>query len=268
MPDPIKSGTSKLASGKSAPVKPAAGKRTVVVTGGSRGLGLAIARRLAATGYDVVAIARKMSDPLSGAMREKIPGAGSINFVAFDLGDTKDIPKLARTLRQQFGSVYGLVNNAALGTDGLLANMKNSQIEELLRVNTLAPVLLSKYLVRSMMADGGGRIVNVTSIIGFTGYSGLSVYGATKASMIGFTRSLAREVGRLGINVNAVAPGFLDTEMTQGLADEQRQQVARRSALRRLVDVDDVADAVEFLMGDKAKSITGTVLTVDAGSTA
>jgi 3-oxoacyl-[acyl-carrier protein] reductase len=146
--------------------------------------------------------------------------------------------------------------------------MKNSQIEELLRVNTLAPVMLSKYVVRSMMADGGGRIVNVTSIIGFTGYSGLSVYGATKASMIGFTRSLAREVGRLGINVNAVAPGFLDTEMTQGLAGEQRLKVARRSALRRLADVDDVADAVEFLMGDKARSITGTVLTVDAGSTA
>jgi 3-oxoacyl-[acyl-carrier protein] reductase len=196
------------------------------------------------------------------------PGTGSLDFVAFELGDTQGIPKLARTLRQQFGPVYGLVNNAALGTDGLLANMKNSQIEELLRVNTLAPIMLSKYLVRSMMADGGGRIVNVTSIIGFTGYSGLSVYGATKASMIGFTRSLAREVGRVGINVNAVAPGFLDTEMTQGLADEQRQQVARRSALRRLVDVDDVADSVEFLLGDKAKSITGTVLTVDAGSTA
>jgi 3-oxoacyl-[acyl-carrier protein] reductase len=200
-------------------------------------------------------------------MQEKA-GAGSLDFVAFDLGDTQGIPKLARTLRKQFGAVYGLVNNAAVGTDGLLANMKNSQIEDLLRVNTLAPIMLSKYVVRSMMADGGGRIVNVTSIIGFTGYSGLSVYGATKASMIGFTRSLAREVGRLGINVNAVAPGFLDTAMTQGMDDDQRKQVARRSALRRLADVDDVADAVEFLMGDKAKSITGTVLTVDAGSTA
>jgi 3-oxoacyl-[acyl-carrier protein] reductase len=243
-------------------------KRNVVVTGGSRGLGLAIACRLSAAGYGVIAVARKMSDQLSGAMQAKGAGKGSLDFLAFDLADTQGIPKLARTLRKQFGPVYGLVNNAALGTDGLLANMKNSQIEELLRVNTLAPIMLSKYLVRSMMADGGGRIVNVTSIIGFTGYSGLSVYGATKASMIGFTRSLAREVGRLGINVNAVAPGFLDTEMTQGLADEQRQQVARRSALRRLVDVDDVADSVEFLLGDKARSITGTVLTVDAGSTA
>jgi 3-oxoacyl-[acyl-carrier protein] reductase len=244
-------------------------KRNVVVTGGSRGLGLALSRKLSAAGYGVIAVARKMSDQLSGAMKESgKSGVGSLGFVAFDLGDTPGIPKLARTLRKQFGPIYGLVNNAALGTDGLLANMKNSQIEELLRVNTLAPIMLSKYLVRSMMADGGGRIVNVTSIIGFTGYSGLSVYGATKASMIGFTRSLAREVGRLGINVNAVAPGFLDTEMTQGLADEQRQKVAGRSALRRLADVDDVADSVEFLLGDKAKSITGTVLTVDAGSTA
>jgi 3-oxoacyl-[acyl-carrier protein] reductase len=264
MPDPIKPGPVKPDLINPDPIK-----RNVVVTGGSRGLGLAIARRLAAAGYGVVAIARKMSGQLSGAMQEnRSSGAGSLDFVAFDLGDTQGIPKLARTLRQQFGSVYGLVNNAALGTDGLLANMKNSQIEELLRVNTLAPIMLSKYVVRAMMADGGGRIVNVTSIIGFTGYSGLSVYGATKASMIGFTRSLAREVGRLGINVNAVAPGFLDTEMTQGLAGEQCLQVARRSALRRLVDVEDVADAVEFLMGDKAKSITGTVLTVDAGSTA
>jgi len=135
-------------------------------------------------------------------------------------------------------------------------------------VNTLSPIVLTKYVVRSMMADGGGRIVNVASIIGFTGYSGLSVYGATKASMIGFTRSLAREVGRMGVNVNSVAPGFVDTEMTQKLEDEQRQQIARRSALRRLPDIDDVAHAVEFLLGEQSKSITGTVLTVDAGNTA
>jgi 3-oxoacyl-[acyl-carrier protein] reductase len=128
--------------------------------------------------------------------------------------------------------------------------------------------MLTKYVVRHMMADGGGRIVNVASIVGFTGYSGLSVYSATKASLIGFTRSLAREVGRCGVTVNAVAPGFLDTEMTQGLEGERREQVVRRSALRRLPEVDDVADAVEFLLGSKAKSITGTVLTVDAGNTA
>jgi 3-oxoacyl-[acyl-carrier protein] reductase len=119
-----------------------------------------------------------------------------------------------------------------------------------------------------MMSEGEGRIVNVASIIGFTGYSGLSVYAATKASMLGFTRSLAREVGRLGVNVNAIAPGFLDTDMTQGMESEEREKVARRSALRRLPEVDDVANAVEFLLGEGARSITGTVITVDAGSTA
>jgi 3-oxoacyl-[acyl-carrier protein] reductase len=119
-----------------------------------------------------------------------------------------------------------------------------------------------------MMADGGGRIVNVASIAAFTGYSGLSVYAASKSAMIGFTRSLAREVGRLGVNVNAVAPGFIETEMTQGVDDERRQQIARRSALRRLPCVADVAGSIEFLLGDKARNITGTVLTVDAGTTA
>lgn len=243
--------------------------RNVIVTGGSRGLGLAIAKKLSLVGYDVIAVARRTNDQLAGAMKAvERAKAGTLAFVPFDLNNVDGIPELVRNLRKQFGPVYGLVNNAGLGTDGLLGIMPNPQIEQLIRVNTLAPIMLTKYVVRSMMSERGGRIVNVASIIGYTGYSGLSVYGATKASMIGFTRSLAREVGRLGINVNAVAPGFIATDMTQGLEGEQRDQVARRSALRRLADADDVADAVEFLLGDKAKSITGTVLTVDAGSTA
>jgi len=243
--------------------------RNVIVTGGSRGLGMAIARRLTGAGYRAIAVARKETNQLTSAIEEADrDNPGSLHFVPFDLAVIEDIPKFVKTLRKDFGPIYGLINNAAIGFDGVLALMPNSQIEQLVRLNTLSPIVLTKYVVRSMMADGGGRIVNVASIIGFTGYSGLSVYGATKASLIGFTRSLAREVGRAGVNVNAVAPGFLDTEMTQGLDGEQRQQIARRSALRRLANIDDVADAVEFLLGDKAKSITGTVLTVDAGNTA
>jgi 3-oxoacyl-[acyl-carrier protein] reductase len=191
-----------------------------------------------------------------------------LHFVPFDLADTQAIPDLVKRLKKEFGAPYGLVNNAAIGTNGLLATMHNSQIEDLLRLNTMSPIILTKYAVRSMMSEGTGRIVNISSVIGFTGYSGLAVYGATKASMLGFTRSLAREVGRLGINVNAVAPGFMDTEMTSALADEERGKVANRSALRRLPEVEDVASAVEFLLGDGARNITGTVLTVDAGSTA
>jgi 3-oxoacyl-[acyl-carrier protein] reductase len=243
--------------------------RTVLITGASRGLGLGIARKLVAGGYDVIAVARKDNKELNAAIAEaKRAKKGVLHFVAFDLGETDKIPEFVRDLRKRFGPLFGLVNNAALGLDGALSLMHNSQIEELIRVNTLSPIVLTKYVVRAMMSDGAGRIVNVASIIGFTGYSGLSVYGATKAAMLGFTRSLAREVGRLGITVNAVAPGFLDTDMTHGLAGEQRAQVVRRSALRKLAGVDDVANAVEYLLSDKAQSISGTVLTVDAGATA
>ena len=243
--------------------------RNVVVTGGSRGLGLAIVRRLTADGYRALAVARQMNDQLASAMAEADQSRpGSLHFIPFDLADVQDIPELVKKLRKEFGPIYGLVNNAALGLDGALALMHNSKIERLIRLNTLSPIVLTKYVVRHMMADGGGRVVNVSSIIAFTGYSGLSVYGATKASMIGFTRSLAREVGRMAVNVNSVAPGFMDTEMTQGLDPEQRQQIARRSALRRLPNIDDVTNAVEFLLSEKANSITGTVLTVDAGTTA
>jgi 3-oxoacyl-[acyl-carrier protein] reductase len=241
----------------------------VIVTGGSRGLGLGIARRLTAVGYRVIAVARKENSELTAAMQEaELANPGSFHFVPFDLSDIDGISNLVSALRKNFGAIYGLVNNAGISFDGILALMPTSQIEQLVRINLLSPIVLSKYVVRFMMADGGGRIVNLASVTAFTGYSGLSVYGATKSSIIGFSRSLAREVGRTGVNVNSVAPGFIETDMTHGLKDEQRQQIEKRSALRRLAGVEDVANAVEFLLGDRAKNITGTVITVDAGNTA
>ena len=243
--------------------------RNVIVTGGSRGLGLAIARRLAAGGYNVLAVARKTSEPLEEAMRDaEREGRGAIRFAALDLEKVDAIPEFARWVRKEHGPVYGLVNNAGIGTGGMLATMHNSEIERLIRLNTLSPILLTKYVVRAMMADGKGRIVNMSSITGSTGFNALSVYGATKAALIGFTRSLAREVGRVGVTVNAVAPGFIDTEMTAGLEAGGRDQIARRSALRRLAEAEDVARAVEFLLGDGGRNITGTVMTIDAGNTA
>lgn len=243
--------------------------RSVLVTGASRGVGLAIARNLAGAGYQVAALARGQSEALTAAIEEtKAAQRGSLDFEPFDLNDLEAIPALARRLKHRFGAFYGLVNNAGLGTDGLLTNMHLTQIEALVRLNTVAPIVLTKHILRSMMLEREGRIINVSSIIAQTGYSGLSVYGATKASIIGFTKSLAREVGTLGVTVNAVAPGFLDTEMTSSLGEHARGQVVRRSAMRRLAEVDDVANAVAYLLGESARNITGAVLTIDAGATA
>ncbi|MBR1155832.1 SDR family NAD(P)-dependent oxidoreductase [Bradyrhizobium sp. JYMT SZCCT0428] len=239
----------------------------VLVTGGSRGIGLAIARRLAASGdYNVVAVARRESEELGQAIREA--GADRLHFRAFDLGQTDKIPTFVKELRDAFGAIYGLVNNAGISSEGLLANTRNSEIEALIRLNVLSPIVLTKYVVRHMMADGAGRIVNISSIIATTGYNGLSVYGASKAAAGGFTRSLSREVGKLGITVNAIAPGFVDTELTKSLDDDGRRRIAGRSALRRLPEADDIASMVEYLLGEGGRNITGTVLTVDAGNTA
>ncbi len=243
--------------------------RNVIVTGGSRGLGLAVTSTLARAGYQIVAIARTESPELraaaESATREQ---RGAIHFRGCDLGVVASIGPLVASLRKEFGPLYGLVNNAGVGTHGLLSMTRDDELESLVRLNTLAPIILTKYVVRSMMVERTGRIVNMASIVASTGYSGLAAYAATKASLVGFTRSLAREVGQLGITVNAIAPGFVDTEMTRGMSEEERARIERRSALRRLAGADDVAAAVEFLLSDKAKNVTGTTLTVDAGSTA
>ena len=146
--------------------------------------------------------------------------------------------------------------------------MLDRDIQRLIQLNTVSPIMLTKYVVRSMMTQREGRIVNIASVVAFTGYSGLAVYSATKASLIGFTRSLARDVGQLGITVNAIAPGFIETEMTHELNEAQRQQIARRSAMKRLADPIDIARSIEFLLGDGGRNITGTTLTIDAGNTA
>ena len=239
--------------------------QNVIVTGGSRGLGLAMTRTLVAAGYRVIALARSNTPELAAAADS---GSGAVEFRACDLSNLEQIGPLVKALRADFGPFYGLVNNAGLGTGGLLGTMRDQDIERLIQLNTVSPILLSKYVVRSMMAQREGRIINIASIVAATGYSGLSVYSATKAALIGFTRSLAREVGQLGITVNAIAPGFISTEMTNDLDESQREKIARRSAMKRMADPIDVARGVEFLLSEGARNITGTTLTIDAGNTA
>ncbi len=238
--------------------------KTVLVTGGTRGLGLAISKRLVNNGYRVIVMGRKCS----AECENWIAATENADFELYDLADTAGIHGFSQHITKKYGRLYGLVNNAALGLDGVLATMHESDISRVIRVNVEAPILLTKYLLRPMLINRKGRVINISSIIGSTGFKGLAVYGATKAAMNGFTKSLSREVGKAGITVNSVAPGYMSTDMTEGLQGEKLESIKRRSPLGQLAHVDDVASMVSYLMSDEAKMITGAVMTVDAGSTA
>lgn len=237
--------------------------RTILVTGVSRGLGLAIAERLVAEGYRVIGLSRGVGD-YAGLMARAPERA---LFQRFDISDIGAIAHVAHNLLKAHGPFYGLVNNAGIGLDGVLATMHSSDIERVLTTNLLGPITLTKYVSRTMLSHGEGRIVNISSIIASTGFHGLSVYAASKAGLEGFTRSLARELGKLKITVNCVAPGFMETEMTSGLAENKLDSIRRRAPLG-LPLTSDAAGAVVYLLSDDGARITGTVLTVDGGSTA
>ncbi len=241
--------------------------KNVLVTGGTRGLGLAVAERLAGEGYHVIAAGRRLSPQLADLVARDWP-SGKVEFAEMDLAQMEAIHPFVRELTGAHGPLYGLVNNAALGHDGVLATMHEREIAELVNVNVVAAIYLAKYACRSMLLERTGRIINIASIIASTGYSGLSVYAATKAALVGFTRSLAREVGKAGITVNSVSPGYMQTDMTAEMPQDKLETIRRRSPLGRLAGVQDVAEAVAFLMSERAAMITGIDMKVDAGSTA
>ena len=239
--------------------------KIVIVSGSTKGLGLALSKQLVEQGYVVVGVSRSNSKEFSELMSNH---AGFAFFHAFDFFNTDKIADLVKDIVKMHGRPYALINNAAMGHDGVLATMHENDIHHLIKVNIEAPILLTKYASRSMLLNRVGRIVNVGSIIGSTGFNGLSVYGATKSALGGFTKSLARELGRVNVTVNTLAPGYMETDMTKGLHGAKLQSITRRSPLGRLASVDDAAQAILFLLSDAAGSITGSTITVDAGSTA
>jgi len=239
--------------------------KIVVVSGGTKGLGFAIASNLLNDGYRVIIIGRSTNDNVE-QLAQKYPT--QLILELFDFNDTASIHGLCTTLVKQYGRPYALINNAALGHDGVLATMHDTQISELIRVNVEAPILLTKYLIRPMLINQCGRIINISSIIASTGFNGLAVYGASKAALSGFTKSLCREVGKAGITVNTIAPGYMETEMTSALTGDKLAAIKRRSPLGKLAKSCEVAQAVNYLLSDAASSITGSTMTIDAGSTA
>ena len=239
--------------------------KNVLVTGAARGLGLAIAQRLVAEDYKVIGIGRTLTDDYQQLIAQSCKG--QVSFHCYDLNDLEGIPALVTGIIRESGPLYGLINNAGIGLDGVLATMHASDISRILGVNLEAPILMSKFACRSMLGRGEGRIVNVSSIIANTGFNGLSVYGASKAGLVGFTRSLARELGRANITVNCLAPGFMATDMTSGLEGNKLESIRRRAPLG-LAELEDAAGAVVYLLSEDARRVTGTTITVDGGSTA
>lgn len=239
--------------------------KNVIITGCAKGLGLEISKMLAEAGYKVIGISRTPTNEYQ-QLQEDYPEG--VSFYQFDFAEVKEISALVKQVTKEHGRIFGLINNAALGHDGVLATMHESDISSLLKVNVEAPILLTKYVSRSMLLNRCGRIVNVGSIIGSTGFNGLSVYGATKSALGGFTKSLARELGKSQITVNTLAPGYMETNMTDGLIGEKLEKIKRRSCLGRLASVKDAASMALFLLSDGSEGITGTTFTVDAGSTA
>lgn len=237
----------------------------VIVTGGSKGLGLSITKQLLNDGYTVISGSRTETESLS-ALMAKHPN--QLFYKKIDLADIDSIHPWFNEILKYHGTPFGLINNAAIGTDGVLATMHESQILDLIKVNLTAPIVLSKYVGRSFLKRRSGRIINISSIIANTGYSGLSVYAATKAGLIGFTKSLSREMGKYNITVNAICPGYMETEMTNGLPPDKLDSIKRRSALGHLADINDIPPMVSLLLSESGKSITGTSFTIDAGSTA
>ena len=241
------------------------GVNHVIVSGGTRGLGLAIVRALLEAGYKVSTFARRGS-PEAAELAEH--AADRFFFQVADISETDQVGAFIIAAVERFGEVYGLINNSAVAQDGVLATLPEIEIGHMLSINLEGTLRLTRHAIRSMLKrPGSGRIVNISSIIGSRGYTGLSVYSATKAGIDGMTRSLARELGSRSITVNSIAPGYMRTEMSSGLGAEQMQQIIRRTPLGRLPDLADVTPLVIFLLDNKAGMITGQTIMVDGGIT-
>jgi 3-oxoacyl-[acyl-carrier protein] reductase len=238
----------------------------VIITGATRGLGLAMAARLLQEEgrYRLICTGRHQTSELQ-ALQARYDGR--LIFAPYDLNDLDGIPGFVASVARENGPLYGLINNAGIGLDGLLATQHVTEISSVLRVNLEAAIVMTKYACRSMLVRRRGRVINVSSIIGSTGFNGLAVYAASKAGLEGFTRSLSRELGRASITVNCIAPGYMETDMTASLSEEKLKSVKRRAPLG-LPTPAEVASAAAYLLSEEARMITGTVLTVDGGSTA
>lgn len=241
------------------------GKKIALVTGASRGLGRAIAIKLAACGIKV-AVNYLTNDEEANKVAQKINSSGGEAMLyKADVSDADAVRQMTRQIVKQWGKIDILINNAGIVRDTLLLHMPDEAWDKVLDTNLRGAYLCTKYALRSMMGLGWGRIINIASLAGLVGNAGQSNYSAAKGGLIAFTRAVAREVGPLNITVNAIAPGFIVTEMTDKLPSEARNAILARIPLRRLGTVNDVAELAAFLASEAASYITAQVISIDGG---
>jgi 3-oxoacyl-[acyl-carrier protein] reductase len=238
--------------------------RVAFVTGASQGIGYACARRLAEAGA-TVAVAARNQEKLQELVSTIAASGGQAAAFPVDVGDEEQIKATIKSAIGQFGKIDILVNNAGITRDQLVMRMKRADWDSVLQTNLTSAYLCTQQVMSSMLKQRWGRIINITSVFGQTGQAGQANYAASKAGLIGLTMAIAREVGSRGITSNAVAPGFIETAMTEGLPEELKQTALKTIPLGRIGTVDDVANAVKFLASDEAGYITGHVLNVNGG---
>lgn len=239
--------------------------RTVIVTGASRGIGACVAKEFAKKRYNVVVNYNKSEKQAKEVALDVEKLGGRALLVKADVSDPSQVKAMVERTISVFGKIDVLVNNAGISISGLLIDMTDEQIQELVQTNLVSMLTCSREVAKNMISNQSGRIVNVSSIWGVVGGSNESVYSATKSGVIGFSKALAKELGFSNITVNVVAPGAIETDMMKNISSETKQEIASETMLQRLGTTSDVANAVLFLASDEASFITGQVLRVDGG---